>query len=144
MAAAGAAHYGAQVMIVDRLHAPLGLQRNNRQRFIHPFVYDWPSFDSTKDEALLPFFPWRAGYAEDVVSQIERGWERLLAAHRRRIRRAYGVKDVRVSRSDGKLHLSWSAPSQNFDPFECDILILAVGFGLEPEEHPWEQSLLGR
>src|SRR5271155_5680130 len=41
-AAAAGAYRGASVTLLEQLEGPMEIQRNNRQRWLHPRIYDWP------------------------------------------------------------------------------------------------------
>ena len=90
-AGAAAAIRGAEVWIWEKLQEPMELQQNNRQRWLHPTLYDWPDFNDLPtnknytepsslpllrgDDANLPILTWSAGYATDVARQIIDQWE---------------------------------------------------------------------
>jgi len=85
MAASASASWGATVKLVDKMRGPMGLQRNSRHRWLHPTIYDWPKHD--KDGvARLPFFPWKADFADIVVRQIERLWDNYIIQYRPRLK----------------------------------------------------------
>jgi hypothetical protein len=131
MAAAGIAFLGVKnVRVLDQLEGPMELQKNNRQRWLHPHIYDWPDPIWEHDNAELPLITWSAGYAENVATQIERYWQRL--ERELNIQTSWNTS-VQLSLSGGEVDLLWEDPvrGQIVDPI--DIVILAVGFGLEPE-----------
>ncbi|HEY1945507.1 MAG TPA: FAD-dependent oxidoreductase [Bryobacteraceae bacterium] len=136
-AAAAAAHFGARVTLIEKLQGAMELQRNNRQRWIHPFIYDWPETGNPGAQANLPVLDWEAGYAENVAMQIEEKWTALEQKH---LIDAYWGIDA------GNLQI-WRYGSRNF--INCTgflreekrqlnqgfhLLILAVGFGVEQEQ----------
>src|ERR1700676_4780874 len=41
-AGAAASTRGGSVVLLESLAGPMELQRNNRQRWLHPHIYDWP------------------------------------------------------------------------------------------------------
>jgi hypothetical protein len=139
MAAAAAAFSGANVTVLDRLDGPMELQRNNRQRWLHPYIYDWPFTDHAGPEAQLPLMTWRAGYASDVAEQIQQQWRRLVNDGRRNsaggyIQAYWSVSNVNVDNEDDGLCVTWTN-SQNLNRYDnFALVIMAVGFGLEPED----------
>jgi hypothetical protein len=131
MAAAGSAFLGTRnVRLLDQLEGPLELQKNNRQRWLHPHIYDWPDPIWERDNAELPLITWTAGYAENVATQIERHWQRL--------ERELGIQaswntPVQLSSSGNEVALVWEDFKEGQRVGQFDVVILAVGFGLEPE-----------
>src|SRR5215471_5223774 len=77
MASAAAAHRGARVTLFEQLEGPMELQRNNRQRWLHPRIYDWPKRGWENAKADLPLITWSEGYAENVAMQSRSANEKL-------------------------------------------------------------------
>jgi hypothetical protein len=130
MAATAAAFKGAKVTLFEQLEGPMELQRNNRQRWLHPRIYDWPKGDWRDESAGLPLISWKAGYAENVASQIERHWrhwQRTLDIV------AHWDSEVQLSLSDRKIKVLWNEAGNPKGPALFQSVILAVGFGLEPD-----------
>ena len=136
-AAAGAAFCGAKVTVFDELEGPLELQRNNRQRWIHPHIYDWPHFHLSAveatggDEARLPLLSWSAGYAANVASEIIRQWEFIESAYP--IDTHWSVDKAEIRKHKGALQVRWLGRDTSSREQSFSHVILAVGFGLEPE-----------
>ncbi len=126
-ASAAAALLGADVTVVERLEGLMELQRNNRQRWVHPHIYDWPVPDDPSDRARLPILDWEAGYAERVAEQLEEEWKRI--SQRAKLKAYVGRQEVGVQSVDGVPYVSWSGSAY---PRPFEIVIFAVGFGLEP------------
>lgn len=131
MAAAGAAFRGARVTVFEQLDGPMELQRNNRQRWLHPRIYDWPDPAWQNDKAELPLMTWSADYAESVALQIERYWKRL--ERELNIDAKWNVH-VQLPASDAEITLV-AASDEGCQRHSFDVAILAIGFGLEPEAH---------
>jgi len=126
-AAAFAAEHGCKVSIYEKEDQALTLQRDCEKRWIHPHVYDWPEPGSLNDATgNLPVLNWTAGTAKEVIAQIRAGWEKARARHPQRI--AFHPK-TRIG----------SQPSPQAAGFVSDlrqshaVVLLAVGFGMEPE-----------
>ena len=136
-AAAGALTQGARVTLLDELYGPMESQRNNRQRWIHPHIYDWPAPGSKDEEADLPVLGWSAGYAEQVANQIERQWDHLCLRFSKTIKVKMGVQGVKITRSGKRTSIKWKWKETDgkwkSETLKSAIIILAVGFGLEPK-----------
>jgi hypothetical protein len=131
-AAAGAAVRGATVAVFEQLDGAMECQFNNRQRWLHPFIYDWPNIKKDISDAGLPLLNWQANYAERVAHQIEQAWESLrihpdLKGEILPVKT--GVEKVSITSRKDHVHLNWGSDSGPFD-----LAILAVGFGLEPHK----------
>jgi hypothetical protein len=139
-AAAAAAIRGANVILLEGLYGVMESQRNNRQRWIHPHIYDWPAHGSKDEEADLPILGWSAAYAEQIVNQIERQWEHLYQHPSLNIDTNFGIKRPKLS-MDGTLQ--WQVKGDDrawkVKALKDAIVILAVGFGLEPDK-PYQGS----
>jgi hypothetical protein len=101
------------------------LQRNSRQRVVHPHVYDWPFTDDLGKQAKLPVMDWTADTAENVVRQLDLQL-RETSHQTKRIE----LRTAAVSR----IELSSGAPpalavNGGLEPYAA--VVLAVGFGIE-------------
>jgi len=130
-AAVGAAVRGCQVTLLEERSTLLPLWRQNRSRWLHPHIYDWPREGSEADEAHLPVLNWKAGLARDVADQLLAAWNTL--AERYGIQVHTGAKDVTLQRqaTSGR-PLTWN--TERFHTARFDVVILAVGFGLERQQ----------
>ncbi|MGC2695024.1 MAG: FAD-dependent oxidoreductase, partial [Candidatus Angelobacter sp.] len=129
-AAAGAAMHGAKVWVLEELEELMELQRNNRQRWLHPYIYDWPDMESQEQEANLPLLRWSAGYSEQVAIQIETAWNDLKPKYSFTVR--LGVTNIGITPGRKGVTVTWHEATQN-DTLTNPVVILAVGFGLEPQ-----------
>jgi hypothetical protein len=134
-AAVGAAFRGANVTLLDELAGPMELQQNNRQRWIHPFIYDWPYLDDSlfekfkQGDARLPLLTWSADYAANVARRISSQWD--LLQHAYNIDSRWSVTKLKIYRQgSGSVRVRWNG---NQDA-TFSLLILAIGFGLEPKK----------
>lgn len=133
-AAAAAAYRGARVTLFDEVEGPMELQQNNRQRWIHPYIYDWPYLDESfldqfqTGDAGLPLLTWSADYAANVANEITAQWERMRSAYA--IKTNWSVKNLELDLTGRRLvSLQWDGRGSA----DFGLVILAVGFGLEPE-----------
>lgn len=116
----------AQVTLFDAAPRPLWLQDGCANRWLHPGIYDWPLSGSLEPCTALPVLNWRAGAARDVATQVRTEWERI-AATKGLLRLRLETRIAAVTPADGRLLVDISGDEQ--EPF--DIVVLAVGFGLE-------------
>ena len=144
MAAAAAAYLKCQVILLEEMEGPMELQRNNRQRWIHPHIYDWPDPDSREEDAELPLLNWRAGYAEQIARQIEEKW--LECVRQNPVEEVYSVEKLQFHANHGKSEmrytLGWTGdyvdkervrpPHRKTQTVYVNHILVAVGFGLEP------------
>ncbi|QKK27035.1 ABC-three component system protein [Rhizobium hidalgonense] len=105
----------------------LSLQRNS-QRYLHPHFYDWPSAGSENEGAGLPIMNWTAGPAGQIAEVLKAQFEEatrnsilnLLSGRRVRQIKPSSLAGARVivegDTSIGRIY---------------DVVILAIGFGLE-------------
>jgi hypothetical protein len=131
-AAAGAAVRGARnVSVFERSTITMPIQRQSHSRFVHPRVYEWPWLQLGDDQAGLPVLDWTADSAAKVVGQIDDGWEAL-----RRLPHI-GTRLDAVKTHSGGLVLKPGTTELTIDgsSHRFDIVILAVGFGLDETEY---------
>jgi hypothetical protein len=159
-AAAGFLLKGAQcVFVFEKRGALCPLQEGSDTRWVHPRIYDWPNEGSTSPAAALPLLNWNAGRASDVVVEVLQEWENITrpletstgSSVKSPIQTYVNVKHLRV---DKNLNIEWvgenltsfsrTAPSGFKEAFGS--VILAVGFGIEPDAKIpyWRNETLGQ
>lgn len=117
-----------RITLFERQPLLLHLLQGNHTRWVHPRIYDWPAPGSEEAVAGLPLLDWEAGPAGDVAEQILDGFRRTAAG----CRVLCGVEDVRVAPGSGPTRrVEWNGKSEEFD-----LVILAVGFGIERTVSP--------
>ena len=127
-ASAGAALRGCSVTLLEQMHTLLPIFQRSRKRLLHPHLYDWPEEGWANEHAGLPVLDWSADVASEVASQLLRGWEEIRRSHS--IDLHLDAKDIEVRSSTDSSHsLAWYTQQLHDDRF--DVVILAVGFGLE-------------
>ena len=140
----------AQITIFEQRDTLLPLQHGSDTRWLHPRIYDWPAEMSEASAAMLPVLNWIAARASDVVVQILTEWEKVVSAFKpaptlycnARHLQVYEVRDAagglqiewvgeQRDSSDGTTSLDGArrAAVGATEPF--DVVVLAVGFGLE-------------
>jgi HAD superfamily phosphoserine phosphatase-like hydrolase len=133
-AAVGAARVNVKVTVLERLSRPMGIQKGSTQRFLHPHIYDWPSMELDGEAAGLPFFDWSAASADSVVDQIEREWNKELKRYGPKLVAHWDVSEVAIERleTEKQIGVTWNdSEGPHGETFDC--VILAVGFGSEPD-----------
>jgi hypothetical protein len=145
-AAAAAAIWGSatksghawEVVVFDHRPDILSLMGHGSARWLHPHIYEWPDEGTEERSAGLCIMDWQTATAGSVIDQLRPQWERI--ADRHGIKRFLGISDLRVERlGDGRYVLTWRGKGKmgessyhdrdHLDSF--DVVILAVGFGLE-------------
>ncbi|HEV7744204.1 MAG TPA: hypothetical protein VGO56_04330 [Pyrinomonadaceae bacterium] len=117
----------AQVSLFDVSPRPLWLQDRCENRWLHPGIYDWPYPGALEPCTSLPVLNWRAAAAVNVTAQIRSEWERIAASKGLlRLRLETEVKAVSADPKGGLVLKLSDGPLENFD-----VVVLAVGFGLE-------------
>ncbi|MDX2105906.1 MAG: FAD-dependent oxidoreductase [Candidatus Melainabacteria bacterium] len=125
---------GAKVTIFEKTGEMVHLQRGNFVRYVHPNIARWPDKGAGYPLTNLPFMNWRAATAGDVANQITRQWELASAAFLSQ----FTSRDGKVQVGGDVTKLAWDKDSNKVvltdailgDTFH-DILILAVGYGVE-------------
>jgi HAD superfamily phosphoserine phosphatase-like hydrolase len=146
--AVAAARLGATATLLEKLHAPMGLQRGSKKRFVHPHIYDWPSLEVESDYAQLPILDWTADYAGAVADQVEAEWKKELHRYPDRILAHWEVRDVSIDQPSGGdlTTVTWNEPGKGPQVGEFNLVVLAVGFGRESDDSGsyryWEDDRL--
>ncbi|MET0648933.1 MAG: hypothetical protein ABW208_20165 [Pyrinomonadaceae bacterium] len=141
--AAAAECCGAQVTVLEQLSEPLALFGRGSRRWLHPHIYEWPREDDTLPHPLdsnagLPLLNWEAGTVEQVRKRLLEQYKEYEKKFNIDLR--VHVANVNILRgSDHNFSLTWSEPVDKTYPNgakrnytrQCDVVILAVGFGVE-------------
>ncbi|HEY0174567.1 MAG TPA: NAD(P)-binding protein [Pyrinomonadaceae bacterium] len=138
------------------------LQMNSDERWVDPFIYDWPLRSEAAGEesaaenvaAGLPLLDWESASPSDIRRQVLDKFKDIVAGERAKAKRgpdcisfhrAKVTKDNLVCDGDGRwqklIEVDKASP-----PVAVDALILAVGFGVEDEPAKtsyWENDGLG-
>jgi hypothetical protein len=139
----------------------LPLQQGSDTRWLHPHIYDWPAEGSEAVAAMLPVLNWTAARASDVVVQVLSAWGEVTATAECKPNLWCATRHIQLRDTAGpEARLEWvgegrdpvtgGAPvsrarnargrSENFD-----IVVLAVGFGLESlGSSYWRNEVLGQ
>jgi hypothetical protein len=158
-------HADASITIFEQRDTLLPLQQGSDSRWLHPRIYDWPSEGSEASVAMLPILNWTAARASDVVVQILAGWKKILDEDAVAKPRLYcNTRHLQVHELSGnskQLRIEWVGESRSEvdgtavksdavaavgKAEEFDLVILAVGFGLERDaaKSYWRNETLGQ
>ncbi|WP_271983235.1 FAD-dependent oxidoreductase [Pseudoclavibacter terrae] len=141
-----------EVTLLEQRDSVLPLQHGNDTRWLHPHIYEWPRDGSSAHSAGLPVLNWTAARASDVVVQVKTAWEDLEKdAGYAKVRLFCNTAPVKVDVQEqsgrtalaaewiGQQRKTWkpSVPEGNRPQRglreEFDVIILAVGFGVETD-----------
>jgi hypothetical protein len=143
-AAAGLAIRGAgKVTVFEREQQTMRIQRSSRSRWLHPRIYDWPMQSEFGPDAGLPIMSWRADYASEVVKALDRQWIDISSKVNGRLD-PVNLEISRINLESGDEQPVITIPGRDRTTF--DIVIIAIGFGLDYREHtvgywadsPWD------
>src|SRR5688572_6648138 len=126
-AAAAATALGVKVTVFEQASQSMALQRGNFVRYIHPNILDWPQSHSHRSKTKWDILNWEAAPLDTVVSQIDHGWSNFENAVTMHFR--YRVDEVNVC--TGNVQASAQEPELKSIDETFDVIIMAVGFGLE-------------
>jgi len=138
-AAARALEYGGKVTVFEQNASLIGIQNSANHRWVHPNVYDWPYADDDTpagSDAGLEVLNWAAGNADVVSAKLLESWAEIMRNHAKSVNVRTYASVTSIRRQTDIYQVNWTdrtggvarSISDNFD-----IVILAVGFGLEPE-----------
>lgn len=139
-AAAAALVSHANVVLFETAAELMSLQSTTERRRLDPHIYDWPAHDSTDPIADLPILDWESGTCRSVREDVLVGFEdisvRLGQRLQRRMRhRVSGLAvatdgyDLSFFDLDSPMPAAGNTLTERFN-----LVLLAVGFGLEPRE----------
>jgi hypothetical protein len=152
-AAARALERGARVALFEQNEDVLSIQHNSRHRWLHPTIYDWPFVSIGKngldDQAQLSVMNWSATTASEFASSLTGQWKAIVAKHRDRVRVMIPASVKSISPAAAGYEVRYEGKAAGSPGLQVfPIVILAVGFGLEPrgqgrnsywEQDPWDQ-----
>lgn len=148
------------ITIFEERDTLLPLQQGSDTRWLHPHIYDWPEEGSEAAAAMLPVLNWTAARASDVVVQVLSGWKSIVKDHGSALKLYCNTRHLQVQApAANKVLVEWvgdqraawdgnvlgedrsaKGQSQRFD-----LVILAVGFGLEVGQSSyWRNEVYGQ
>jgi hypothetical protein len=132
-AAAAAAALGWTVDLFEQRPVLCHLQHGCHTRWLHPHIYDWPQPGSDDPYAGLPLLNWKEGTAAIVADQILAEFEEIERAANNRLQRHLGATTQLAGGSRVKWDNAEGKPRGG--EREYDVIVLAVGFGVEARVH---------
>lgn len=140
-AAAAALASEGQVVLYESSQILLPLQFGTNRRKLDPHIYDWPQFDTTHTVANLPILDWEAGPARDVRKNVANQFEDIAIRMDGRLEKRTRHLVHQIRKIDGTYEVEYECldgvPTdgvQRNPTSRFDMIFLAVGFGLEPQE----------
>jgi hypothetical protein len=129
--AAAAMLKGCKIVLTEEREVLMPLQRRNTTRLLHPNIYEWPLKGAEIDSTDFPVMNWVADTAGQVVDALDKEWEGLEAKYHPEVHRHVRVGELEAKGPDGRLILK----GDHWESDECDVVVIAVGFGVEPPVH---------
>lgn len=136
LAAALALQGVGAVHLFERGNNLMPLQSNATRRRLDPHIYNWPDPGADNEEAELPILDWRSGPAVEVREALVQGFGaiRLATGERLVVHCASKVTGVEPDESTYQLRyeVADGVGGLRRDGLRVDLIVIAVGFGLEP------------
>jgi len=137
-AAAGLAlQGGTEVYLFEKAQRLLPLQGDSHRRRLDPHIYDWPNADTDHERAELPLLDWRSGSAIEVREAVLHEFNQVAAATggRLNLRLRHAVTGIVSNAGRFTVSFQREAPGGGLEiaKKEFDIVVLAIGFGIEPQ-----------
>ncbi len=137
-AAAVALVSNANVILFETAGELLSLQSSTERRWLDPHIYDWPAHDTVDPIANLPILDWESGTCRSVREDVLVGFGDISVRLGQRLQRRtrHQVLGLTLA-ADGYdlrfVDLDSPAPGDGSTE-RFNMVLLAVGFGLEPRE----------
>lgn len=136
LAAALALQGGVDVRLFEQESRLLPLQGAAQRRRIDPHIYEWPKPDADHKRALLPILDWQSGSAVEVGDAVLHEFEQVRAATHGQPSTFLRHSVTGVVPVDDRfiVHFTHDTPAalQQTATHEFDVVVLAIGFGIEP------------
>lgn len=141
----------ADITVFEERDTLIPLQHGTDSRWLHPQIYGWPGPRSEVNVAMLPILNWTAARASDVVVQTLTEWRAIARNHQKSVKLYCNARHLQIQhggRHNEPMRIEWVGEERNpedatilddlrkqtaglSEPF--DIVILAIGFGLEKD-----------
>lgn len=137
-AAAAALVSNSGVVLFESANELLSLQSATERRRLDPHIYDWPAHSTIDPIADLPILDWESGSSRSVREDVLAGFENISVRLGQRLQSKTRHRVTKLSTAgDGYevrfVDLEHQEPDvERTDQFH--IVLLAVGFGIEPRE----------
>jgi flavin-dependent dehydrogenase len=141
-AAAAALVTQNEVVLFERHQELLPMQSATMRRNLDPHIFDWPEWDTDDPIADLPILDWKAGPAREVRVNVAFEFEGMVTALHPRLqkRMRHSVASITPVGTSYELMVERDARpgedpgSRVIERDRFDIVLLAIGFGIEPAE----------
>lgn len=139
-AAAAALVTGSRVVLFESADVLLPLQSATDRRRLDPHIYDWPDHDATDPIADLPILDWESGPSRTVRDDVLLGFEDIVVRLAPRLERRLRHQVTALTRTADGYQLDITDLNAPPPPpgvmlrEQFHMVLLAVGFGLEPGE----------
>lgn len=136
LAAGLALQGGTEVHLFEKAHRLLPLQGDTQRRRLDPHIYDWPDPDADHELAQLPILDWRSGSATDVRDAVLREFGEVRAATEGRLTVNERHEVTAVVPNGVRFRVTFEREAmgggRQTASHEFDVILLAIGFGIEP------------
>lgn len=138
-AAAVALVSNSNVTLYETAGELLSLQSTTARRRLDPHIYDWPEYDTTDPIADLPILDWESGTCVSVRKDVLLGFEHIALRLGPRLKKRMRHKVTGLTTAPDGYDVSFvsldAPPEAGQERTErFNMVMLAVGFGLEPDE----------
>jgi hypothetical protein len=138
-AAARALDYGAKVSVFEQTEQLISLQNDASHRWVHPHLYEWPAESARRlleDKAGLPVLDWSAQKANDLAKDLRGQWNNIAQARAGMLSQHTLAKVTRIDLGLQACELTFNdLRTKTIATASFDLAILALGYGLEPDDH---------
>lgn len=144
-AAAAALVTTGEVFLFERAPNIMPLQALTLRRHLDPHIFDWPESDTDDPVADLPILDWEKGPSRQVHDDVEAEFEAVAQRLGARLQRRMRQEVKGVTPQGNMFSLSIERDREQGDPADppgsrvlypdaFDMVLLAIGFGREPEQ----------
>lgn len=136
LAAGLALQGGTYVHLFEKAHHLLPLQGDTHRRRLDPHIYDWPNPDADHELAQIPILDWSSGSAIDVRDAVLREFGEVRAATEGRLTVYERHEVTSIVPNAVRFNVTFEREAvgggRETARQEFDIVLLAIGFGIEP------------
>jgi hypothetical protein len=134
--AARAPENKTKVSIFEQNADFISIQSDATHRWVHPHLYEWPNEESGAhlNDADIPQLSWHAQDARGLSKELRDKWKEIADKQAELVEERRSTMVTRVEADAGKYRLTWKSPPNGSaeESGKFDIVILALGYGLEP------------
>lgn len=127
---------GTRIQLFEQAPDLLPIQSGTMRRRLDPHIYDWPALEADHELAQLPILDWRSGPAMVVREAVLREFDEIRPVVGDRLEVRTGHLVTAANPVGGRFFLTLerdnAAGGRESVQEEFDIVVLAIGFGIEP------------